>query len=173
MKHLRVKNGEYSLTTDPRRLDVAAVHAFLSRTGKYWARGIPKKLVARAIDHSLCFGLFHRKTQIGFARVVTDYSTYAYLCDVYVLEDFQGRGLGTWMMEHVMAHPQLQGLRRFQLVTRDAHGLYKRFGFENVASAPYHMEIFRPGMYSVNEKRSPQRPQRKSKEKKEKILEGI
>jgi ribosomal protein S18 acetylase RimI-like enzyme len=148
MKHLTVTRGAYSLTTDRTRLDVTAVHAYLSRTGKYWARDISKDLVGKSMKHSLCFGLFHEDRQVGFARVVTDYSTYAYLCDVYVLEDHQGQGLGEWMIENVMAHPDLQRLRRFQLVTRDAHGLYKRFGFETVASAPHHMEIFKPGLYS-------------------------
>jgi len=135
------------LTTNTRRFDIDAVHGALSRTGTSWARGIPKKLVAKSIEHSLCFGLFHGKKQIGFARIVTDYSTYAYLCDVYVLKKYQSRGLGKWMIEKVVDHPELQGLRRFQLVTRDAHGLYKRFGFKRVASPDYHMEIFKPGLY--------------------------
>ena len=147
MKHLNFTWGPYSLTTNTRRFDIDAVHGALSRTGTSWARGIPKKLVAKSIEHSLCFGLFHGKKQIGFARIVTDYSTYAYLCDVYVLKKYQSRGLGKWMIEKVVDHPELQGLRRFQLVTRDAHGLYKRFGFKRVASPDYHMEIFKPGLY--------------------------
>jgi GNAT superfamily N-acetyltransferase len=146
MAHLEITNGPYSVTTDPERLDIDAVHAYLSRC--FWATGISKEIVAKAMTHSLCFGLFHEHAQIGLARVVTDYATYAYLCDVYVLESYQGKGLGKWMMEFVMKHPELQGLRRFQLVTRDAHGLYSRFGFTTPINPERHMEIFRPGLYS-------------------------
>jgi GNAT superfamily N-acetyltransferase len=138
-------HGQYRITTDPKRLDLDAIHAFLSRS--FWAEGIPKKTMAKAIANSLNFGLFDGKTQVGFARVVTDKATYAYLCDVYVLESHRARGLGKWLMETVMAHPDLQGLRRFQLVTRDAHGLYSRHGFETPSSPDRHMEIFRHGMY--------------------------
>ena len=137
--------GQYSITTDPRKLDLEAIHAFLSRS--FWAEGIPKETVAKAIDNSLCFGLFDDATQVGFARVVTDRATFAYLCDVYVLETHRGLGLGKWLIETVMAHPDLQGLRRFQLVTRDAHGLYSRHGFDAPAHPDRQMEIFRHGMY--------------------------
>jgi GNAT superfamily N-acetyltransferase len=140
-----VTKGPYSITTDPEKLDLDAIHAFLSRS--FWAEGIPKETMARAVANSLCFGLFDGANQIGFARVVTDRATFAYLCDVYVLESHRGRGLGKWLMETVMAHPGLQGLRRFQLVTRDAHGLYSRYGFEAPSSPDRHMEIFRHGMY--------------------------
>lgn len=140
--------GRYRITTDPGKLDLAAVHAFLSRS--FWAEGIPKATVAKAIANSLCFGLFDGDDQVGFARVVTDRATYAYLCDVYVLETHRGQGLGKWLIETVMAHPDLQGLRRFQLVTRDAHGLYSRHGFETPADPERHMEIFRHGMYLGN-----------------------
>ena len=137
--------GQYRITTDLRKLDVDAMHAFLSRS--FWAEGIPKETVAKAVANSLCFGLFDGPSQIGLARVVTDRATYAYLCDVYVLETHRGRGLGKWLIETVMAHPDLQGLRRFQLVTRDAHGLYSPHGFEAPTSPDRHMEIFRHGMY--------------------------
>jgi GNAT superfamily N-acetyltransferase len=137
--------GEYWITTDPEKLDLDAIHAYLSRS--FWAEGIPKETVARSIANSLCFGLFDRSAQIGFARVVTDRATYAYLCDVYVLESYRGNGLGKWLVETVMAHPDLQGLRRFQLVTRDAHGLYSRHGFETPAHPKRQMEIFKHGMY--------------------------
>jgi GNAT superfamily N-acetyltransferase len=138
-------NGDYSITTDRERLDVDAIHAFLSRS--FWSEGIPKETVARAIANSLCFGLFDDTAQVGFARVVTDRATFAYLCDVYVLETHRGLGLGKWLIETVMGHPDLQGLRRFQLVTRDAHGLYRRHGFETPGHPERHMEIFRHGMY--------------------------
>jgi GNAT superfamily N-acetyltransferase len=137
--------GDYRITTDADKLDLDAIHAYLSRS--FWAEGIPKETVARSIANSLCFGLFDRYAQVGFARVVTDRATYAYLCDVYVLESHRGRGLGKWLVETVMAHPDLQGLRRFQLVTRDAHGLYRRHGFETPDHPERQMEIFKHGMY--------------------------
>jgi N-acetylglutamate synthase-like GNAT family acetyltransferase len=143
--YLERKKGKYSISTNPKRLDLDAIHGFLSRS--FWAEGIPKKLVATSIRNSLCFGLFHDREQVGFARVVTDRATFAYLCDVYILESNRGKGLSKWLVEAVMAHPDLQGLRRFQLVTRDAHGLYKRFGFQAPKHPDRHMEIVRPGMY--------------------------
>ena len=137
--------GQYSITTDPEKLDVDAIHAYLSRS--FWAEGIPKDIVSRSLANSLCFGLFDDTAQVGLARVVTDRATYAYLCDVYVLESHRTLGLGKWLIETVMAHPDLQGLRRFQLVTRDAHGLYSRHGFAAPAHPERHMEIFKHGMY--------------------------
>ena len=110
-------------------------------------KAIPKELVRKSIANSLCFGLFDGRSQVGFARVVTDRATFAYLCDVYILESHRGRGLGTWLIEAVMAHPDLQNLRRFQLVTRDAHGLYSPHGFAAPADPEWQMEIFRPGLY--------------------------
>jgi GNAT superfamily N-acetyltransferase len=135
----------FRITTDAASMDVDAIHAYLTRS--YWAEGISKDLMARAMAGSLCFGLLDGARQIGFARVITDRATYAYLCDVYVLEEYQGRGLGTWLMGELMTHPDLQGLRRFGLVTRDAHGLYEKCGFTALANAPGHMEIVRPGLY--------------------------
>ena len=126
-------------------MDLDAIHAYLTRS--YWCEGIPKDLVARAMAGSLCFGLLDGERQIGFARIISDKATYAYLCDVYVLEEYQGRGLGTWLMRELMTHPDLQGLRRFSLVTRDAHRLYEKNGFTGLANPAGHMEIARPGMY--------------------------
>jgi len=126
-------------------MDLDAIHAYLTRS--YWSEGISKELVSKAMAGSLCFGLFDAGRQVGFARVVTDRATYAYLCDVYVLEDYQGRGLGTWMMRELMTHPDLQGLRRWALATRDAHGLYEKVGFAAPANPAGLMEIARPGMY--------------------------
>jgi N-acetylglutamate synthase-like GNAT family acetyltransferase len=121
----------FHISTDPAELDVAALHAYLSRS--YWAQGIPREVVERSVRHSLCFGLYEEKEwskrQVGFARVVSDRATFAYLGDVYVLEDYRGRGLSKWLMECIRTHPELQGLRRWSLATRDAHGLYGRFGF--------------------------------------------
>lgn len=138
--------GEYTISSDPARMDIDAIHAYLSRS--YWAEGVPRAVVERSLKGSIVFGLFHRDAQVGLARVVTDCATFAYLCDVYVLEEHQGDGLGRWLMETVMAHPDLQGLRRFSLVTRDAHGLYRYAGFGPLAAPERHMEIVRPGIYS-------------------------
>ena len=101
----------------------------------------------RAVANSLCFAVLHGKAQIGFARVVTDSATFAYLCDVYILEEHRGKGLGKWLMECVMGHPGLQGLRRFSLATRDAHGLYRQFGFRELGNPDISMEILRPDIY--------------------------
>jgi len=140
------RREDFTVSTDPGRLDVHAIHAFLVTS--YWAKGIPRETLERALRHSLCFGLYDGGgRQIGLARVITDAATYAYLCDVYVLPERRGRGLGAWMMECVMAHPDLQGLRRFSLVTRDAHELYRPFGFTEIAAPGGHMEIARPGIY--------------------------
>src|SRR5678815_3518139 len=116
--------GLFRISTDPALTDIAAVHSYLSRS--YWAEGRPLETVAKSIESSLCFNLWDNDRQIGFARVVTDHATYAYLCDVYVLEDYRGQGLGTWFMRELMTHPDLQGLRRVGLVTRDAHRLYEK-----------------------------------------------
>jgi GNAT superfamily N-acetyltransferase len=129
----------YVVTTDPSRIDFDVVHGFLSRS--YWAENIPRETMAKAIENSLCFSLFKGDEQIGFARVVTDRSTYAYLADVFVLEAHRGNGLGVWFMSVLFAHPDLQGLRRFQLATRDAHSLYRRFGFEAPKDPSRLMEI--------------------------------
>ena len=142
---LEIARGEYSISTDPARLDVDAIHAFL--TTAYWSEGIGRDLVARALDGSLCFGLYLGTVQVGLARVVTDRATFAYLCDVYVLPSHRGHGLGEWLIETVMSHPDLQGLRRFSLVTKDAQGLYRKFGFTEIAVEGRHMEIARPGLY--------------------------
>jgi len=143
--HTEWKQNEYLVSTDPTKLDVAAIHAFLSHA--YWCEGIPREIVQRALQNSLCFGLFDDGKQVGLARVVTDCATFAYLCDVYVLESHRDLGLGNWLMECVMAHPQLQGLRRFNLVTRDAHQFYAPFGFKPLAAPERHMEKQIPNIY--------------------------
>lgn len=148
--------NDYTISTDPQRLDVAAIHAYLARS--YWAGGIPIETVRRSIEHSLCFGLFHAGAerggeQVGFARVVTDRATFAYLCDVYVLEAHRGHGLGKRLIEAVHRHPELQGLRRFMLATRDAHGLYAQYGFTPVAVPERLMEVLRPDVYRTTDRR--------------------
>ncbi|HEY8584386.1 MAG TPA: GNAT family N-acetyltransferase [Capillimicrobium sp.] len=118
----------YEISTDPARLDLGAIHAFL--TTAYWSPGVSRETVERSIAHSIPFGLYAPDgAQAGFARVVSDRAVFAYLGDVYVLPEHRGRGLGVWLVETVLAHPELQGLRRFHLATADAHGLYERFGF--------------------------------------------
>jgi len=129
------------VTTDPARFDVAAIHAFLANS--YWANGRTREVVERSICGSLCFGMLERAKQVGFARAITDRATYAYLADVYVLESHRGRGLATWLMECVMSHRDLQRLRRFTLVTKDAHALYRKFGFEALPHPERHMEILK------------------------------
>ncbi len=128
----------YVVTTDAARFDFAAIHAYLERS--YWSPGISYDVVERMVAHSLGFGLFHRDRQVGFARVISDFTKFAYLADVYVLEEHQGRGLGTWLMECVLAHPRLQGLRRWMLSTTDAHSLYERFGFTSLKAPETLME---------------------------------
>jgi ribosomal protein S18 acetylase RimI-like enzyme len=140
-----VSDDEITITSDPAAVDVDAVHAYL-RTS-YWAEDIPRDIVARAIANSIPFSVRHGTRQVGFARVVTDRATFAYLSDVYVLEAYRGRGLARRLMDAVMAHPDLQGLRRFSLTTRDAARLYHRYGFAPLATPARHLEIFRPGMY--------------------------
>lgn len=140
-----IQRGEYSVSTDPSRLNLDAIHAYLVRA--YWCEGIPRQTLERAIANSLCFGLFHGTAQVGLARVITDSATYAYLCDVYVLEGHRGKGLAKWLMECVLSHPALQNLRRFSLATRDAHGLYRQFGFRQLSKPESKMEILRPDVY--------------------------
>ena len=142
------RRGEYLISTDPERLDLNAIHAFL--TTCYWAKGIPRELVERSIKHSLCFGIYHVSGgQVGFARVISDVATIAYLGDVFVLESHRGRGLSKWMMECIMQHPDLQGLRRWILLTRDAHDLYAKFGFTPLKSADRYMELHQPDVYEI------------------------
>lgn len=139
----------HRITTDAAELDLDAVHAYL--TSSYWAEGISKARVAKSIERSLCFILKEGQRQVGFARVITDLATFAYLCDVYVLEQQQGQGLGTWLMQTVMSHPDLQNVRRFVLVTRDAHGLYEKVGFQSLQNPSRYMEIARPDLYKSAE----------------------
>jgi GNAT superfamily N-acetyltransferase len=139
------RKGAFIVSTDRELLDLDVVHAFLTEC--YWAKGIPRDIVARSIENSLCFGMYAEGKQIGFARVISDYATYAYVGDVFVLESFRGHGLGKWLMECIMQHPRLQGLRRWSLVTGDAHGLYAQFGFEPLKKPQNYMELHRPDVY--------------------------
>ena len=138
--------GEFLISTEPARLDLNVIYGFL--TNCYWAKGIPREIVARSIEHSLCFGVYDGSgAQVGFARVVSDFATVAYLGDVFILESHGGRGLSKWLMECMMRHSALQNLRRWILLTRDAHGLYAQFGFAPVSSPERYMELHRPDVY--------------------------
>jgi GNAT superfamily N-acetyltransferase len=139
------RKGEFTVSTDRELIDLDVVHGFLTEC--YWAKGIPRGVVARSIENSLCFGLYAEGKQVGFARIVSDYATYAYIGDVFVLESFRRRGLGKWLMECVMQHPRLQGLRRWSLVTSDAHELYAQFGFAPLKKPENYMELHRPDVY--------------------------
>jgi GNAT superfamily N-acetyltransferase len=135
----------YQISTNKRRLDVALIHDFLRST--YWAKDIPRSVVERSIRNSLCFGVFHRGKQIGFARVITDRATLAYLADVFVVPKHRGHGVGRMLIARILAHRDLQGLRRILLATHDAHGLYASFGFKPLAHPERFMTIARPGVY--------------------------
>jgi GNAT superfamily N-acetyltransferase len=136
------RKDNFLVSTDPARLDIEAIYAYLTRA--YWATGRTKEVIAQAIENSLNFGLFDGDKQIGLARVVTDYVLYAYLCDVYVLEEYRGQGLGKWMLSCMMSYPGMRELRLFTLRTRDAHGLYRQFGFTDLAAPDRNMELFNP-----------------------------
>ncbi len=135
----------YTISADPDRLDLDVIHGFIS--GSYWAKAIPKALIERMVRHSLCFGVYHHEAQVGFARVISDYTTFGYLADVFILPLHRGRGLSKVLVATVMAHPELQGLRRWMLVTADAQQLYVPFGFKPVTQPERYMEIHRPGIY--------------------------
>lgn len=139
------QDPDIEISSDPARLDVDAIHAFLA--GAYWSVGIPRETVARALAHSLAFALYHRDRTIGFARFVTDRATFAYLADVFVVPEHRGKGLATWLVRTALGHPDLAGLRRVMLATRDQHKLYARFGFTPLAHPERFMEIHDPDVY--------------------------
>ncbi len=142
---MKFENDEFSITNDRQLLDLALIHGFLRES--YWAKGIPIETLSKALDNSLCFGLFQGERQVGFCRVVTDHATFAYLADVFVIKSCQGRGLGKWLIACVLAHPELQGLRRWLLATADAHGLYQQNGFVPLGKPERFMEINVPDIY--------------------------
>lgn len=145
---MEARLGEYLCTDDPARMDIDAIHSYLTRS--YWAEGIPRATVEASVRASLCLGVFTGREQVAFCRAVTDRATFAYLCDVYVLEAQRGRGLAKWMLGLLHAHPQLAGLRRWLLVTRDAQGLYAQLGWRPLAAPERHMEIHRAGLYRAS-----------------------
>jgi GNAT superfamily N-acetyltransferase len=143
---MEVKQGEFEISTDRSRLQVDVIQAFMADES-YWAQTRTLEQTRTAIKHSVCFGLYHGDRQIGFARVVSDQATFAYLGDVFVVEEFRGRGLSKWLMEVIVSHPDLQGLRRWILATRDAHGLYEQFGFAPLRFPDRWMERTAPDAY--------------------------
>ena len=138
--------GEFTIDTANERLDVDAIQSFLGNDS-YWAKTRTREQTETAIANSICFGLFHGERQIGFARVVSDRATFAYIGDVYVLDEFRGRSLSKWLMETIISHPELQGLRRWVLATRDAHGLYEKYGFPELVHPERWMERPAPNAY--------------------------
>ncbi len=142
-------NRDFEISTDPARIDVSMVHGFLSQS--YWSPRVPLDVVRRGIENSVCFGIYRGTQQVGFARVITDRATFAYLADVFVLESHRGLGLSKWLMECIMAHPELQGLRRWMLATRDAHELYRKYGFTPLAKPERMMEKHDPEVYARNQ----------------------
>lgn len=146
------KDG-YLISTDHTKLDIGVIHQYLSEES-YWAKHIPLEVVKRSIDNSLCFGLYHLGKQIGFARLVTDKATFAYLADVFIIEMYRGKGLSKWLVQTIQAYPEVQGLRRWMLGTRDAHGLYAQFGWTPIPEemVSRFMQLHNPDVYSILEK---------------------
>jgi len=152
-----MSSSEYLISTDPTKLDLDLIHKFLSEYS-YWARGIPRDVLARSIANSLCFGVYAVGNtmlnadwrQVGFARVTTDRATFAYLADVFILPEHRGRGLSKRLMEAVLAHPDLQGLRRWMLATADAHELYRQYGFTGLSQPDNFMQRHDPDVYKPN-----------------------
>jgi GNAT superfamily N-acetyltransferase len=140
------RRGNYLISTDNQLLDVGLIHRFLA-TESYWAAGIPLDVVRRSLEHSLNFGVYCEGQQVGFARLVTDYATFVYLADVFILAAWRGRGLATWLVEVITAHPDLQGMRRWLLFTRDAHDLYRKVGFAALRNPDRAMEKSLPDIY--------------------------
>ena len=144
MIHEWYQNG-YTISTDNDRLDLPLIHSFLTRA--YWSEGIPIETVRCAIEHSLSFGVYQNERQIGFARLVTDYATFAYLADVFIVEPFRGQGLSKWLLQVIMEHADLQGFRRWILATKDAHSLYRQYGFTELKWPERFMEKLVPDIY--------------------------
>lgn len=144
--HILVEKDGFTITTDPVRLDKKLIHKFLSEDS-YWAEGTTREEVSDTVDDSLCFGIFRGEEQVGFAAVETDFASFAYLTDIFILEEFRGLGLSQWLIETAIAHPDLQDLESWMLVTDDAESLYEKFGFKPVAGSPGHMERLNPKFF--------------------------
>ena len=140
--------GEYTISTDRNRLDVETVQYYLAEEA-YWAKGRPLSITRKVIEHSLCFGVYQNAKQVGFARIITDYATHAYLCDVFILPAHQGKGLGKWLMQCILGCPEMEDVYKWALHTRDAHGLYAQFGFVTPARPEAYMEIRQSPRWAV------------------------
>lgn len=138
-KIINYTKGGFTVTTDKEKIDIDILHNFLNQS--YWANGRTIQTIVTSIENSLCFSMFKGEKQIGFARVITDYATFAYLCDVYIEEDYRGNGLGIWMLECILNYPNLLDLKKWLLATRDAHELYRKFGFYSLPNPEKYMEI--------------------------------
>ena len=135
------EKDSYLISTDKSKLDYEVVHNFITNS---WAKGISFQDLKKSIENSLCFGVFKKESQIGFARVITDYPRLAHLADVFILKEYRGLGLGKWLMENIMNHPELQSIKKWTLLTEDAHGLYGQFGFQNLKNPELYMELIKP-----------------------------
>ena len=135
----------FYISTENEKMDIDLIHSFLKRS--YWAEGISKEIIRRSIEGALCFGVFESDKQVGFARMITDRATFAYLADVFIIEEYRGLGLSKWLMDVILSYPDLQGLRRIMLATRDAHELYKKFGFTPLNNVDRWMHIHNPDVY--------------------------
>lgn len=140
----------YRISTELVEMDIDVIHGVISES--YWAKGIPKSVLKKALMHSLCFGVLSQTNElVGFGRMITDRATYAYLADVFIVDEYRGRGLSKFLMNAIVDHPDLQGLRRMVLATRDAHGLYAQFGFRPVPNPEVLMQVWQPNVYNVAE----------------------
>lgn len=137
--------NRFSISTDKSKIDLATIHNFLKSS--YWAENISIAIVEKSINNSLCFGIYEGEKQVGFARVITDYATFAYLADVFILEPYRGQGLGKWLVKTILKHPELQGLKKWLLVTKDAHELYRQYGFQNLTIPERYMDIVNSNIY--------------------------
>ncbi len=144
------QRGEYTISTNPEKLNIETIHWFIS-TQSYWGTGRPVELVKKSIENSFPFGIYHGEKMIGFARVVTDYATFAWIADVFVLEEHRGKGLSKWLMEVILSHPELQGFRRWVLATKDAQELYRKYGFQELKRPERWMERFDPKMIETTD----------------------
>ena len=144
---MNVFQDDYCISTDKQKINTRLVHEYLSQQS-YWSLGISLPVVIKTVENSLCFGIYKNEKQVGFTRVISDFATYAYLADVFVLPPERGKGLSKWLMKIILGHPELKGLRRFVLATKDAHGLYEQFGFKIYANPEMLMSIYNPDVYS-------------------------
>lgn len=145
MTKFEIQNGDYTISSDKSLLDFEVIHQFLSLS--YWSSNIPMDIVKRAAENSLTFGVYQQEKQVGYARIISDYATFAYLADVFIIETHRGKGLSKWLIESILQHPDLQGLRRWLLATKDAHGLYAQYGFQALDMPDRFMQIAKPNIY--------------------------